>query len=303
MFFLRKKTAKAIGLISTIFIAASSLNSKVSAQGFGGASGFGSYQRDCLNMDNVSHKRVLKSVIVGIDTPAGSGSGVIIGKRGDVWTALTSKHVYEGSNTNEMEIYSPTTKKYYPVISTSAIAADEVDIGIIRFKSKDRLPLAILNFNLQTNEHPSQGTAGKEWGVLFDGGRGAGVSMPSGAVTVPILRYTEFALQERAEGNLNGYEMIYQASTVPGMSGGPIIGYRGMNPVKVSSLPFGEVLPIGLIAIHGRSEDYIGGGRSGMSLAVPVDLAKDYLTKNSDDLGIPMGYTQIENLLRKQYCK
>ena len=97
--------------------------------------------------------------------------------------------------------------------------------------------------------------------------------------------------------------MIYQASTVPGMSGGPIIGYRGMNPVKVSSLPIGEVLPIGLIAIHGRSEDYIGGGRSGMSLAVPVDLAKDYLTKNSDDLGIPMGYTQIENLLRKQYCK
>ena len=96
--------------------------------------------------------------------------------------------------------------------------------------------------------------------------------MPSGAVTVPILRYTEFALQERAEGNLNGYEMIYQASTVPGMSGGPIIGYRGMNAVKVSSLPFGEVLPIGLIAIHGRSEDYVGGGRSGMSLAVPVDL-------------------------------
>ena len=65
------------------------------------------------------------------------------------------------------------------------------------------------------------------------------------------------------------------------MSGGPLVGYRDVN--------MGYVLPVGLIAIHGRSEEYISGGRSGMSLAVPIDLAKDYLTKNADNSGIPRG--------------
>ena len=66
MIFRWKKSARAIGLISSIFIAANSLNNKVSAQGFGGAPGFSTYQRDCLNIDDVNYKRVLKSITVGI---------------------------------------------------------------------------------------------------------------------------------------------------------------------------------------------------------------------------------------------
>lgn len=302
MIFLWKKSTKAIGLISSIFIAANSLNNKVSAQGLGGTLRFSTYQRDCLNIDDVNHKKVLKSVTVGIETAAGSGSGVVIGKKGNVWVALTAKHVYKGSNSNEIKVYSPVSKQYYEVLDTASIAEKDIDIGIVKFKSDDDLPIAILNFNLLTTSSPSQRPAGKQWGVLFDGGMGAGVSMPSGAVTVPVLRYTSFNLQERAEGNLNGYEFLYQASTVPGMSGGPILGYRAMNPKNPNDI-VRSVLPVGLIAIHGRSEDYISGGRSGMSLAVPIDMAKNYLTKNADNLGIPMGYTQIENLLRKQYCK
>ena len=296
MIVLLKKSARTIGLISSIFIAANSFNNKVSAQGFGGAPGFSTYQRDCLNNDDVNHKRILKSVTIGIDTPAGSGSGVVIGNNGNVWTALTAKHVYKGSNPSEIEVYSPITKQYYEVLSTTNITQEDIDLGLIKFKANDDLDMAILNFNLVTKPALQQRPMGKQWGVTFDGAVSAGVSMPSGAVTVPVLRYTTFNLQERAEGNLNGYELLYQASTVPGMSGGPLLGYR--------ELKFPETtLAIGLIAIHGRSEEYISGGRSGMSLAVPIDLAKDYLTKNADDLGIPRGeYSKLEKLLRKQYC-
>ena len=292
-----------LGITVSLFSATDLLSRDASAQGFSSTPGFNTYQRDCLNIDDVNHKKVLKSVTVGIETPAGSGSGVVIGKKGNIWVALTAKHVYKGSNPNEIEIYSPITKQYYEVLSTSSIADSGVDIGIIKFKSNDNLFIAILNYNLLTMPSPAQRPAGKQWGVLFDGGMGAGVSMPSGAVTVPVLRYTSFNLQERAEGNLNGYELLYQASTVPGMSGGPILGYRAMNPKNSNDIFTRSILPIGLIAIHGRSEDYISGGRSGMSLAVPIDMAKNYLTKNADNLGIPRGYTQIESLLRKQYCK
>lgn len=269
----------------------------------GGAQTISGYQRDCLNNDDVNHKRILKSITIGIETPAGSGSGVVIGSKGDVWTALTAKHVYSESKPSEIEVYSPVTKKYYSVLSTVDISAKDVDLGIIKFRSHDKLNKAVLNFNLVTAPSPQQRFIGKQWGILFDGGVGAGFSMPSGAVTVPILRYTTFNFQERAHGNLNGYELLYQASTVPGMSGGPLLGYRNMNPKDTSNSFGGDILAVGLIAIHGRSEDYAGGGRSGMSLAVPVDLAKDYLTKNADSLGIPQDYKMIETLLRKQYCK
>ena len=84
MIVLLKKSARTIVLISSIFIAANSFNNKVSAQGFGGTPGFSTYQRDCLNNDDVNHKRILKSVTIGIDTPAGSGSGVVIGKNGNM---------------------------------------------------------------------------------------------------------------------------------------------------------------------------------------------------------------------------
>ena len=253
--------------------------------------------KDCLFLVG-QEKRLLKSILIGIDTPAGSGSGVVIGKKGDRYTALTAKHVYKGSNLNEIEIYSPTTKQYYPALSTSVIAPDEVDIGLIQFRSKDKLPIAILNYNLITPPSALQKSDGIPWGVLINGGHGAGVSMPSGAITVPVVRYTNFALQERVEGNLNGYEMIYESSTVPGMSGGPIVSWRQLYNKGGNS----AIIPHSLIAIHGRSEDYISGGRSGMSLAVPVDLAKNYLKKNADNLGIPRESTKIVNLLKQQYC-
>ncbi len=59
---------------------------------------------------------------------------------------------------------------------------------------------------------------------------------------------------------------------------------------------------VALVAIHGRSEKYHSGGRSGLSLGVPVDLINDYLIDNSKRLGIPGTQEAIEETINSQYC-
>ena len=94
----------------------------------------------------------------------------------------------------------------------------------------------------------------------------------------------------RVDGNKNGYEVIYTASsTVPGMSGGGVYGSR--NCISLATTPgvrefaghYG-----GLFAIHGRSEEYLeSGGRSGTSLGIPLDLFSNYFVSISQEFGIP----------------
>jgi len=257
--------------------------------------GFSSRKLQC----NVETADIMKSITVGILTPSGAGSGVVIGKKGDVYSILTSKHVLSGlAGGDGLEVYSPVTKKYYPVKDKQFFNSSSADIALVRFESRDELKIAIINFFysaksmlLASGIEP----LGKLWGVDTAGGRGAGISMPTKAITVPVLRYTEFSLQERAVGNRDGYEFIYQASTVPGMSGGPITGYRKFEDSSVGA--------IGLIAIHGRSEEYASGGRSGTSLAVPIDLVSGYLRANSVMFGIPATDSEIGNILKSQYCR
>lgn len=242
---------------------------------------------------------ILKSITVGILTPSGSGSGVVIGKNGHTYTILTSKHVISSVlGGDEVEVYSPVTKKYYPVLDKHFVKGSSADIALVRFNSRDELKIAVLNSFYRAKPIMDQSVIeplGRLWSVDTGGGRGAGISMPSGAISVPVLRYTEFTLQERANGNRDGYEFIYQASTVPGMSGGPITGYRTLGDTGFGAF--------GLIAIHGRSEEYVSGGRSGTSLAVPIDLVSGYLLENSAKYGIPVADSAIVSLLNTQYCR
>ena len=122
--------------------------------------------------------------------------------------------------------------------------------------------------------------------------------------------------------------MIYKSSTVPGMSGGPVLGKRfiscdspttkfnqdkdghemlykdaksivNMNRMVADNAIFGYLT---LLGIHGRSEEYHSGGRSGLSLGIPIDLIKDYLVDNSDRLGIPVTEKDVEKTIKSQYC-
>jgi len=188
-------------------------------------------------------RELLKNVIVGIETPASSGTGTIIGKKGNVYTILTARHVIPSINEgDEYYTYSMNSKKRYRITSVEAPLGEKADIAIATFTAPEDLNLNIISYFYtkpsgigipgSTMAKPRSGVM-KQWKIDTTGGRGAGISMPSGAVTIPIYRFTEFIIQERAYGNKDGYELLYAASTVPGMSGGPIAGYRNFAMVWV----------------------------------------------------------------------
>ena len=139
----------------------------------------------------------------------------------------------------------------------------------------------------------------------------AGVSVPTKSITVPLFRYAAIEMQKRAKGNQNGYEAIYSASsTVPGMSGGPVVGARACaqrNPEYYKSNEYGfgwsssGAYP-GVIGMHGMSEEYSNSGaRSGTSLGIPLDLIVDFLGKNADSYGVLVGRGYYDEVLKM--CK
>lgn len=251
-----------------------------------------------------------KSITLGIETPSGSGSGIIIGKKGNTYFFLTSKHVVTGNPKNE-EFYAYSVKDDKPIRKRILSFEkpeewDDIDASIGSFKSEESLVPALI-FPFETTEYAS----GYRWQPLYNfngrrynntwGIQGpisvAGVSIPTRAITVPIFRSSIINMLDRANGNQNGYEAIYTAtSTVPGMSGGPVLGARICRTEKAIALRnFGSVnanlgIYPGVIAMHGMSEEYLqSGGRSGTSLGIPLDLLINYLGNNHRKYGIPVG--------------
>lgn len=244
---------------------------------------------------NTTTRELLKRQIVGVETPAGTGTGVIIGKKGDTYTAITSKHVIPNFNPAEgLEAYSMIHNSYYPILNVEYPTNNSEDIMIFQFQSSDQHSIATLNFLVgESCISNNRSAISKQWSSCHDNIKVAGISMPSGSITSPVYRFIESSLQERVVGNKDGFEFIYSASTVPGMSGGPIVVARKACDTDVF---------YAVVAIHGRSEDYISGGRSGISLGVPVDLISNYLKSNSNRFGIPNNELSLSKLNNMQLC-
>ncbi len=274
----------------------------------------------------VSNEDMVKDRIVGIETPASSGTGTIIGKKGNTYTILTAGHVIPSLLPgDEYYALSLSSSKRYRIISVDHPLGSKLDIAVATFNSPEDLKITLINRFLDWNIF-AMNAKGNYWGVSEPNAIVSGVSLPTGAVTVAITRFDEFNLDLRAFGNKDGYELIYKSSTVPGMSGGPVLGKRWIScdsPTKKlnQDKDGNEINPLTgpnnmhkmilsnalhgyltLLGIHGRSEEYHSGGRSGLSLGVPIDLIKDYLTDNSDRLGIPVTEKDIEKTIKSQYC-
>lgn len=264
-----------------------------------------------------------RRVTIGIETPVTSGSGVIIGRKGNKYFFLTAKHVASGNpESEEFTAYSllGERQKRYKIskfIKPNVMEGKDIVIGV--FESSDALEQALI-FSIDVEKFvppppklpsytskPVGSMNGRQYNTTWDI-QGppliAGVSVPTAAITVPIFRYTPGQIQTRAPGNLDGYEMIYNAvSTVRGMSGGGVFAARmcpefpldSDNPNRQSWGAYP-----GLIAIHGRSEEYANsGGRSGVSLGVPIDLFVDYLGKNARKYGILTGSKYYNEMARQ----
>jgi len=251
---------------------------------------------------------VAKKHVLSLQTPGSLGSAVIIGRKGDQYLALTAGHALADINpSEEIFVSSLDSGKSYRVSKAISLRKG-VDVSAVVFKSQDSLNISILDFAgaplFECNDSIQErrefyGDLVDDWNACYHSTQTAGISAPTGAVTVPLLRLTKHTrMMPRVRGNRDGYEFMYEASTVPGMSGGGVFGYREYCETS-SNRRTGNV---SLVAIHGRSEDYVSGGRSGISLAVPVDILQKEIRAISSDYGVPITKEEIKVIVQNQYC-
>jgi tetratricopeptide (TPR) repeat protein/S1-C subfamily serine protease len=212
-----------------------------------------------------------KGFTVRIDSSSkANGSGVIIAKKGNIYTVLTADHVLcEKKEESQDAASEPCPDHTYTVVTSDGktrniekstiIRQEGVDLAVFQFESLDNYPVAeIANYNPNTGDFvfaagfPKIGQNPSKW--LFSGGI---INDKEGG----LLQTRQSPLRNKQGGTLQsvaslteGYELVYTSITFGGMSGGAVLDSQGR-----------------VIGIHGRSEG-AGGGKIqlGYSLGIPV---------------------------------
>jgi tetratricopeptide (TPR) repeat protein len=166
------------------------------------------------------------------------GSGVIIHRKGDLYTLVTNRHVICGSsscnNILATEIYSlnmPDGHQYRAQKPVIKLLADnnnkDLDLAIIQFRSDRNYAIAKLS---------SPGSLKAE-DIVYT----SGFPDKLGFVTQFFLGQgnTIAMVDKRLNGDTGGYTILYDAPTLPGMSGGGIFNNNGQ-----------------LVAIHGYGDRF-----------------------------------------------
>jgi tetratricopeptide (TPR) repeat protein len=190
------------------------------------------------------------------------GSGVIIHQQGDLYTLVTNLHVVCGhgrcSTLPEEEVYSlglADGQKYQVKANNIRILDDDLDLAIIQFRSSRKYSIAqVAPESLKSDD------------IVYTAGfplERSGFSFNKGEALV--------SLNKRFAGDKGGYSMIYNANTLPGMSGGGVFNSNGQ-----------------LVAIHGLGDRY--------SSSTVTQIGKMWLeettwnTKTGFNRGVPVEY-------------
>ncbi|HEY9874263.1 MAG TPA: serine protease, partial [Candidatus Obscuribacterales bacterium] len=137
-----------------------------------------------------------------------SGSGVIISKRGQVYTVLTNAHVLTSGE--PYRITTPDGKSYAAVIPTQKLTYPAgTDVAILQFRAATAYQLAILGVSSPVAVNQQVVAAG----FPFDSRE---IAFTTGRVSL---------LPDKALKG--GYRIGYSNDIRQGMSGGPILNYQG----------------------------------------------------------------------------
>ncbi|WP_072924754.1 tetratricopeptide repeat-containing S1 family peptidase [Microcystis aeruginosa] len=211
-----------------------------------------------------------KGFTVRIDSSStANGSGVIIAKKGNIYTVLTADHVLCEKEESQDAASKPCPDNTYTVVTSDGktrniekstiIRQEGVDLAVFQFESLDNYPVAeIANYNPNTDDFvfaagfAKIGQNPSKW--LFSGGtidekeRG-------------LLQTRQSPLRNKQGGTLQsvaslteGYELVYTSITFGGMSGGAVLDSQGR-----------------VIGIHGSSETAgVTEIQLGLSLGIPI---------------------------------
>ncbi len=208
------------------------------------------------NLSKARIAEIAEKITVLIQTPAGSGSGVLIAKEGDSYRVLTAWHVVESIKAGEEADITTPDGKTHRLDNRSIQRLPQVDMAVVSFRSGGNYTLAKLGNDLAVKR-------GMEVYV-------AGFPLPGQAINKPVLQFTDGTVTASSETLLtDGYALTYTNNTLPGMSGGPVLNQRG------------EV-----VGIHGRAEGTYQSTqqgnvalKSGFNLAVPIRTYTAWVNK------------------------
>jgi tetratricopeptide (TPR) repeat protein len=216
------------------------------------------------------------TVEIKLKNKGSNGSGIIIQKQGDLYILVTNRHIICGkgdcSKIPVNEVFTlklPDGQGYkVPNGSVKLLGSKDntVDLAIIQFRSNRNYAVAKLatSGSLETGDEVyTAGFPSEQPGFTFGAGE-----------TIAVVN-------KRLTGDSGGYTIIYNALTLPGMSGGGVFNSSGQ-----------------LVAIHGRGDRYkestlIGssniryevGSKIGYNRGIPVY----WLLQNLGEVGIELG--------------
>ncbi len=203
------------------------------------------------------------------------GSGVIVDKKGDLYTLVTNRHVVCGdqrcSKLPADESYSlgladasSSTGQQYRIKSSSIkLLGNDLDLAIIQFRSNHNYAVAKVSTPGSLKIDDAVYTAGFPFEQTgFGIGEGKAIAV----------------VDKRLVGDNGGYTIVYNAPTLPGMSGGGVFDGSGQ-----------------LVAIHGYGDRFRENteidyqfrvdSKIGFNRGIPVR----WLVANLADVGINLG--------------
>jgi tetratricopeptide (TPR) repeat protein len=171
------------------------------------------------------------TVEIKLKQKATNGSGVIIQRQGNLYTIVTNRHVICSTINcqqipgNETYTLSLVDGQKYPVRKSAVrLLGDNLDLAVIQFRSNRNYTVAKIAASGNLKVADAVYTTGFPYGKT-------GFTYSDGKAIAVV--------NKRLRGDGGGYTIIYDADTLPGMSGGGVFDSEG-----------------NLVAIHGWGDRY-----------------------------------------------
>lgn len=166
-----------------------------------------------------SAERSQPTPVVQILNAGTSGSGVIIGKTISAYTVATAYHVVAQSSLSEvlMRLENGSIVKVNRILRPFP----EIDLALLVVERTSELPVAILPFLDQELWRKVE-----NWPAVYV----IGYSANTPDAPESILRTDQGTIESLLSKGEDGYDLLYKAKTVIGMSGGGIFGETQLRP-------------------------------------------------------------------------